>query len=148
MTRSLSLLLALALNLAPRPALAQTPMVDREHPTFDLSDRAPQASAAAEASHVFGVASALQNVVLYSMTVTIGATSGYLLIFDAATAPADGAVTPKYCYPVTSSGTNGSASATWLNGALFTTGVVAVFSTTGCFSKTGSATAFFSAQVR
>jgi hypothetical protein len=142
------LALLFALLCLSSAAFAQVPMVDREHPTVDLSDRAPQASTALESSHVFGVSTSLQNVVLYSMTVTIGATSGYLMIFDLATAPSNGPVTPKYCVPVTSSGTNGTQSATWVNGALFYNGVVAVFSTTGCLTLTLSATAFFSAQVR
>ena len=46
---------------------------------------------------------------LYSLTITIGATSGYAMLFDATSLPSNGAVTPVWCYPVTSNGTNGTA---------------------------------------
>lgn len=76
---------------------------------------------------------------------TTGAVAGNLLILDATSVPADGAVTPKYCYPWPA--TSGS-SVSWPNGARFQTGIVAVFSSAAsCFTKTASATAFFSAQV-
>jgi hypothetical protein len=80
---------------------------------------------------------------LYNITITIGATSGYLMLFDATSAPSDGAVTPTYCIPVVSNGTNGFASAEWAMPKRFGTGITAVFSTAGCFSKTASATAAF-----
>ncbi len=79
---------------------------------------------------------------LYSLDVTAGATSGYVLIFNATSAPADGAVTPLYCWPL---GANQSLSRSWNSPpAVFSTGITAVFSTTGCFTKTASATAFIS----
>lgn len=69
--------------------------------------------------------------------------SGYVLVFDAASAPVDGAVTPVKCYQV-GAGTTGVS---FPNPPLkFSTGIVLVMSTTGCFTKTASATAFFSAE--
>lgn len=102
---------------------------------------APVVSAAAESDHVLkGSAGSL-----ISVSTTAGASAGYMLIFDATAAPVDGAVTPKVCIPVVA---NGSADRAWQTPLSFATGITVSFSTTGCFSKTASATAFFSAQVR
>lgn len=99
-------------------------------------------SSVAEGSRV--VCSSACN--LYGVSATTGATAGYVLIFDATAAPADGTVTPKFCYSVPATSTVG---ASW-NGipAQFATGLTVVFSSTGCYSKTVSATAFFSVQVK
>ena len=72
-----------------------------------------------------------------------GTVAGYVLVFDAASAPADGAVTPAKCFqvPVGTTGIQWAA-----NPLKFSTGIVLVMSTTGCFTKTASATAFFSAE--
>lgn len=106
---------------------------------------APVTSTTTESSHVLkSSAGSLDN-----LTITVGATSGWLMLFDATSAPADGAVTPAYYIPVASSGTNGYAALSWSNNPLkFTTGIVAVFSSTGPFTKTASATAQFSGQVQ
>lgn len=81
---------------------------------------------------------------LYSGNLTSGASAGYVMIFNATSAPADGTVTPAYCSVL-------SANSTWNMAntpipALFSTGITIVFSTTGCFTKTASATAFISGQ--
>lgn len=77
---------------------------------------------------------------LYSWQVTTGATAGYVLIFNAASAPADGAVTPQQCVVVAANTTVG---ATFDNMPdRYSTGITMVFSSTGCFTKTASATAF------
>lgn len=80
---------------------------------------------------------------LYGWRVTAAASAGYVLIFDATSAPADGVVSPKDCVAVAANATVGS-------GPLdiperYTTGITIVFSTTGCFLKTASATAFIRA---
>ena len=80
---------------------------------------------------------------LYGLSATLGATAGYVMVFDATSAPADGAVTPKYCWAVPA---NGSLAMGWPTAAAFATGIVAVFSSTGCFTKTASATAFLTGQ--
>lgn len=106
----------------------------------------PINSTTAESSHIL----CSTNCNLYGITVTIGATSGWLLLFDALAAPADGAgVTPIWWFPVNSGGTTGGLTASWSPGPPLrtTTGLVAVFSTTGPFTKTASATAAFSAAV-
>ena len=83
---------------------------------------------------------------LTSLTVKIGATSGYVMLFDASSLPSNGAVTPTWCYPVASDGTKGSVSADWTVPLSFTTGITAGFSTTGCDTLTASATAKFMGQ--
>lgn len=80
---------------------------------------------------------------LYDLTVTVGATSGYVMLFDATALPSNGAVTPVWCGVVTSNGTNGGISAAWPSPKRFGTGITAGFSTTGCFTLTASATANF-----
>lgn len=80
---------------------------------------------------------------LYDLKVTIGATSGYLLLFDATSLPSNGAVTPVFCERVNSDGTAGGASFAWPTPFPFATGITAGFSTTGCFTLTASATAAF-----
>lgn len=80
---------------------------------------------------------------LYHLTATIGATSGYLMLFDATSLPSNGAVTPVYCAPVTSNGTNGFIALEFSTPKRFGTGITAGFSTTGCFTLTASATGNF-----
>lgn len=83
---------------------------------------------------------------LYAVNITTGASAGYLMIFNATSAPADGAVTPVKCLPVAAN-TGMELSYRSLPVA-FSTGITAVFSTTGCFSKTASATAFISGDAK
>lgn len=101
----------------------------------------PVVSSAAESGHVLKASAGS----LYGLNVTTGASAGYVLIFDATSAPSNGAVTPKKCYYVPSVSTLG---ASWDVPAAFATGITVVFSTTGCFTKTASATAFFSGEVK
>ena len=64
----------------------------------------------------------------------------WLLVFDATSAPADGAVTPAKCFAYPA----GTLSASYGFSAppAFTTGIVLSVSTTGCFTKTASVHAF------
>lgn len=103
--------------------------------------RPPLATAAAAGSLIVKPAAG----VLWGFSATTGATGGYLLLFDSATAPADGAVTPIKCYQL---GANSSIGASWSPGPPLTyqNGLVFVFSTTGCFTKTISNTAYFSVE--
>lgn len=94
-------------------------------------------SAAAEGSHVF----CSGPCELSSVYVTSGATPGYALSFNATSAPADGAVTPIDCVVLPA---NSTVSLSYAGTAdVFNVGLTLVFSTTGCFTKTVSATAFF-----
>jgi hypothetical protein len=99
-------------------------------------------SSATEGSHVLKASAGLLN----GFSATAGATAGYVLLIDSATVPADGAITPKFCYALPASSTT---AASWIEyPAPFNNGIVIVFSTTGCFTKTVSNTSFFSAQVQ
>lgn len=123
------------------PSLAQVP-----------SNNVPgQRSLAAESSHVFCDAVGAFPVhkapcFIRSVYVTTGATAGYLMTFDAASAPGDGAVTPVECViaPANSTASIDFGETTEPYG----TGLTAVFSTTGCFTKTTSATAFFKGRAQ
>lgn len=103
----------------------------------------PVVSSAAEGSHVLKASSGN----LYSLYVTTGATAGFLMTFNATAAPADGAVTPVECVAVAA---NQTTAASFNSGPpdAYSTGIVAVFSSTGCFTKTVSATAFFKGRVK
>lgn len=103
----------------------------------------PVVSTAAEGSHVLKASAGN----LYGVYATVGASAGYLMVFNATSAPADGAVTPLVCVPVAA---NQVTSFSFPGGvpARFGTGITAVFSTTGCFTKTISATAFISGMVQ
>lgn len=79
---------------------------------------------------------------LYQWAVTSGASAGYVMIFNATSAPADGAVTPAACRVLAA---NSTLSSTYTRPARFSTGITIVFSTTGCFNKTASATAYIEA---
>ena len=66
----------------------------------------PVSSTTAESSHI--LKGSAGN--LYSVYVTTGATLGYLMAFNATSAPADGAVTPVDCIPVAANSTASLAS--------------------------------------
>lgn len=106
----------------------------------------PVVSGSLEASHVFkSSAGVLYSA--YASNIT-GGTSGFLEIFNATSAPADGAVTPLVCVPI--SGGVASANYQGIPPASFSTGIVAVVSSsTTCFTKTtGVLTAFISGIVQ
>lgn len=82
---------------------------------------------------------------LYGINTVSGAAAGYLMLFDATSAPADGAVTPVKCLTIAATSSLNIA----FNPPLrFATGITAVFSTTGPFLKTISATAFISGDAK
>lgn len=81
---------------------------------------------------------------LYGLNVVAGASAGYVMVYDSATVPADGATTPKKVFPVAA---NAGVSYSWDRGLTFTAGIVIVFSTTGPYTKTISATAFIESEV-
>lgn len=103
---------------------------------------APESSSAAEGSHVF----CTTQCSVWSLEVTSGGAAGYVMTFNATAVPADGAVTPVTCVVLPATST---VSISYESGPseYMNTGYVAVFSTTGCFTKTASATAFFKARI-
>ncbi|WP_397586798.1 hypothetical protein [Sphingobium fuliginis] len=111
--------------------VAQTPTTDANIAIV------PVASTAVESNRVFKASAGN----LYRLSITSGASAGYLMVFNATTAPADGAVTPLVCRAIAASSTLTISFSDFP--ARFSTGITAVFSTTGCFTKTASATAYF-----
>jgi hypothetical protein len=96
-------------------------------------------TAAAASSLVLNASGGILN----SLQANNSSTAGYLLVFDASSAPADGTVTPKFCYEMAA---NTTLQESWQYGVPFVNGVTLVYSSTGCFSKTASATAFMAGQ--
>jgi hypothetical protein len=107
----------------------------------------PVVSASLEASHVLD-ASPGNLYSVYASNLT-GGTTGILQVFNATSAPVDGAVTPIVCVPFDASG---KAQAVYAPGppAVFATGITAVISSaTSCFTKTtGVLTGFISGLVK
>lgn len=105
----------------------------------------PVVSTALEGSHVLkGGAGLLYGAYASNFT---GGTTGNLLIFNATSAPADGAVAPLVCLPFNSSTLVGIDYS--LAAASFSTGITAVISSAAsCFTKTtGVITGFISGRV-
>jgi hypothetical protein len=108
---------------------------------------APSPTTDANAAAVPSVTSAVANSLVlkasagngYRYSCANGASAGYLMVFNATSAPADGAVTPMYAIPVAAN------SFVEMNHSIipdrFSTGITLVFSTTGPYTKTASATA-------
>lgn len=127
-------------TVQPGNAANTTPWLVTSSPSSGSSAAVTSASSTSAGSNLV-VKSGAGN--LYHLTVSIGATSGYLMLFDATALPSNGAVTPSYCLPVTSNGTNGGAAIEFATPKRFGTGITAGFSTTGCFTLTASTTASF-----
>lgn len=77
------------------------------------------------------------------------AAPAFVLVFDATSAPADGAVTPAACYPMTPASFSGQWTSTSMAntpfGAPVVNGITLVYSIgADCFHKTASAVAFMS----
>lgn len=81
-----------------------------------------------------------------SADATLSAAAWWVMIFDAASAPVDGAVTPKKCYALPSGTTSYAASFT--APIAFTTGITISVSTSGCFTKAASTHAFISGDAQ
>lgn len=104
---------------------------------------APISSSVAESSHVLKASAGN----LYGLHVSTAAASGYVMVFDATSAPGDGTVAPAMCMAIPVNSTLGISPGSNVPIA-FATGITVVFSTTGCFTKTASATAFISGYVK
>jgi hypothetical protein len=127
-----------------QPNSAANPLYTQPAPTTNASAGiVAVVSASAESNHVIKASPGL----FYDAYVTTGATAGYFMAFNATTAPVDGAVTPASCVQVPANNTI-SLGVYGAPPVVYTTGVVLVFSSTGCFTKTASATAFFSGRVK
>lgn len=95
----------------------------------------PIISTSVESSHILKASAGN----MYRVRITSGAVAGFLMLFNATSAPSDGAVTPQSCSIVPANSTVEID-----HGGIpdrFAIGITAVFSSTGCFTKTASATA-------
>jgi len=159
-------LLASALALACSPALAADPIaytdadgvndipvsVAKPLPVTGSVALAPSSASGAAIAPTTST-SAGSNLLLksgagngYRYAITTSGSAGYFMVFDAASAPADGAVTPKICRAVAANSSLEIDHSTAPD--RFATGIVEVFSTTGCFTKTASATAELEGSVQ
>lgn len=82
---------------------------------------------------------------LFGLNVTSGASAGYVLVTNTGSVPADGAVTPIRCYALAA---NTSGEWQYSNPIYANLGISVSFSTTGCFTRSGSATAQIAGEVR
>lgn len=105
-------------------------------------DKATQSVTTAVASSLVAKSGAGE---LCGFSVSSGASAGYIMLFDAASAPIDGAVTPMKTYNIAATSTFDKSFPIGRE-LRFLTGMTIVFSTTGPFSKTASATAMISAE--
>lgn len=87
---------------------------------------------------------------LYSFEIsadsTLSAAAWWIMIYNATSAPVDGAVTPLKCYAMALGVT--SYSAAFPVPVAFSTGITIGVSTTGCFTKTASTHAFISGDAQ
>lgn len=82
------------------------------------------------------------NLYGYNVVATV---AGYLMIFNSTTVPADGAVTPVYCLPLAA---GAGVDRSFDIPRRFSAGITLVFSSTGPYTKTASATAFLGGAVQ
>lgn len=92
-------------------------------------------SAALEGSKVVSAT----PIIISGLVVTTSSTAGYLMVWNQATVPADGAVTPALCFYIPSSPSSTGYAINFKG----STAASIAFSTTGCYSKTISATVTF-----
>jgi ABC-type branched-subunit amino acid transport system substrate-binding protein len=137
-----SIALALAVSLVSSTGV-QAPAGTAADPTFSAA--APTSASGGAVVRVQTAVAASSQIVkasagnLYGYNIVSGASAGYLMIFDAVSAPADGTVTPKLVEAIAA---NASIQQSLRTPIRFSTGITMVFSTTGPFTKTASATAF------
>jgi hypothetical protein len=114
-------------------AFAQQPVTVAPSPSYGLSSSQTTVAATNQATSGAHV--------LYDADLVAGSSSGFFLVFDAASLPGNGTVTPKKCYPVSA---NQALFFSWADLPLnFTTGIVVGYSTgASCFSLTAANAGF------
>lgn len=116
----------------------------------------PSSASGAAVAYTSSAALAANQVVkasagnLYSFDVsadsTLSAAAWWIMIYDATSAPVDGAVTPAKCYAMPA-GTTGYAAA-FFTPLRMGTGITIGVSTSGCFAKVASTHAFISGDAQ
>lgn len=103
-------------------------------------------STALEANHVIKASAGNLYSFEVSADATLSGAAWWVMVYDATSAPADGAVTPAKCYALPSGTT--SYSAAFQMPIRLATGITIGVSTTGCFTKTASVHAFISGDAQ
>lgn len=103
----------------------------------------PITSTTVESSHILKASAGN----FYGACVTTGAVAGFMMVFNLTSAPADGAVTPVEWIQLAA---NSTACLSYGSGPpnAYATGITLVYSSTGPFTKTASATAAFVGRVK
>lgn len=114
--------------------------------TVSIAPATSVSSPALAANQVVSATAA--NLVSFNVSAdsTLSGAAWWVMVYNSATAPADGAVAPVKCYAMPSGAIGISAS--FPTPVSFSTGIVIGVSTTGCFTKTASTHAFISADYR
>jgi hypothetical protein len=106
----------------------------------------PVPSTALDANHV--IKGSAGNLYSFEVAVdtTLSVAPWWIMLYNATSAPGDGAVTPLKCYAMPSNTTQYSAA--FNIPVRFSTGITIGVSTTGCFTKTASTHAFISGDAQ
>jgi hypothetical protein len=107
---------------------------------------APVSSASLEANHV--IKGSAGNFYSFEATAdaTLSAAAWWLMVYNATSAPVDGAVTPLKCWGLPAGVVTFTGA--FPQGTYFSTGITMGVSTTGCFTKTASAHAYLSGDAQ
>lgn len=125
------------------PTASDTPLVVAISP--NRAGIAPAGSTALENGRVLKASAGyLSSIYAYTQSTS----DRWVLIFDSASVPADGAVTPKYYWKAKTDGSSGWLWWEWNMPAQMASGVSVSCSSTGPFTKTAVADCAFSAQVQ
>lgn len=139
-------------NFGVQATLPTTPLIASGNGVVDtLTTEASQAtstvaSTALAANQVINAAATNLYAFEVAADSTLSAAAWWIMIYNATSAPVDGAVTPAKCYAMPAGVTGFSAA--WPKPVRFSTGVTIGVSTTGCFTKTASTHAFISGDYK
>lgn len=139
-------------TFAAQATLPTTPLIASGNgivitPTTEAASGVAPSTAVSTAESCRVLQASAANV--YKVTVAIAATTGYVMIFNATSAPGDGAVSPAWpAIRVVSDGTSGWADIPFDPPLRLGTGATVCFSSTGPFTKTASATAAIGGLVK
>lgn len=106
----------------------------------------PVSSSALAANQIIKASAGTLSSFNVSADSTLSGAAWWIMVYNATSAPADGAVTPLKCYAM-ASGTTSYASA-FTAPITFSAGITIGVSTTGCFTKTASTHAFISGDAQ
>ena len=128
-------------------AAAPLPVTSTPSPSpLPSAGLAPVTSSSLEANHVIKASAGNLYSFEVSADSTLSSAAWWVMVYNATSAPGDGAVTPTKCFAQVSG--TASASYAWPTPIYFAAGIVVGVSTTGCFTKTASAHALISGDAQ